>query len=298
MGNRTGKKTETSTTRVMINSFIIIPLLVAISVVFIISLVKILTTSEKDVYDYLNDIKVGGASKRWQSAFELSKILDNPNLIPRNDRFYQEMINAFKQSEHDDNRVRQYMALAMGRTGDNRFIDPLLSELEDETTENKPSIIYALGLLKSSKAVEYLLPLLTHEEENIRLQTVIALGNIADSSVIESIKNILNDRQPNIRWDAAISLAKLGDSHGREILLDLLDEDYLTEFPDVDSRERDQARIIAIQAGILLNDPVINRKIKELAEYEDNINIRKTALAVLKENTNSSNRGTERDQTN
>ncbi|MEE9190519.1 MAG: HEAT repeat domain-containing protein, partial [Candidatus Neomarinimicrobiota bacterium] len=289
MGNRTGKKTETSTTRVMINSFVIIPLLVAISVVFIISLVKILTTSEKDVYDYLNDIKVGGASKRWQSAFELSKILDNSNLIPRNDRFYQEMINAFKQSEHDDNRVRQYMALAMGRTGDNRFIDPLLSELEDETTENKPSIIYALGLLKSSKAVEYLLPLLTHEEENIRLQTVIALGNIADSSVIESIKNILNDRQPNIRWDAAISLAKLGDSHGREILLDLLDEDYLTEFPDVDSRERDQARIIAIQAGILLNDPVINRKIKELAEYEANINIRKTALTVLKENTNSSN---------
>jgi HEAT repeat protein len=271
---------------------------VAISLVFIISLINILTSSENDVFDYLNDIKVGGVSKRWQAAFELSKILGNPNLVPQNERFYQEMITAFEQSENDDNRVRQYMALAMGRTGDNHFIDPLLSELKNETTENKPSIIYALGLLKSSKAVEYLQPLLTHDDENIRLQTVIALGNIADSSVVESLIITLNDRQPNIRWDAAISLAKMGDNHGREILLDLMDEDYLTGFPDVDSRERDQAQMMAIRAGILLNDSVINRKIKELAEYDENINIRKTALEVLKDNTNSGNGGMERDQTN
>ncbi len=66
----------------------------------------------------------------------------------------------------------------------------------------------------------------------------------------------------------------------------------------MDSREQDQARMIAIRAGILLKDSVIDLKIQELANYDENINIRKTALEVLKENTNSRNRGIERDQTN
>ncbi len=296
--NKTVKKTENSALRVMIYSFVIIPLLVVISVVFIFNLMKIFTTSEKDVFDYLNDIKIGSASKRWHSAFELSRILGNPNLVPQNDRFFQEMISAFKQAEHDDNRVRHYLALAMGRTGDNRFIEPLLSELKEETNENIISIIHALGLLKATQAVQYLRPLLTHEDENIRLQTVIALGNITDPSILELLKKALYDTQPNIRWDAAVSLAKMGDNHGRKILLDLLDEHYLTEFPEVDSHERDQARMVAIRAGILLNDSLVNRRIRELAEGDESINIRKTALEVLKISANSSRRGTYDDQTN
>ena len=286
---------EKSIFKILFNSFVIIPFLVAASLVFIYSLFSLLTYEDATAYDYLNDIKIGGATKRWQSAFELSKILYISDEISKDDRFISEMINIFKQSKHDDNRVRQYLALAMGRTGNSRYIDPLLSEIEDENTENIPAIIRALGLLKSGKAVQKLKLFLDHEDESIRLQTVIAFGNIADPTVIEDLKKSLYDSQPNIRWDAAISLAKIGDDSGREIILKLIEGKFFINFPEVDIRERDQARIIAIRAGILLNDPIINSKIQELADEENNINIRKTAMDVLKIDTSSSNQWMEYD---
>ena len=58
-------------------------------------------------------------------------------------------------------------------------------------------------------------------------------------------------------------------------------------FPEVDVREQDQARIIAIRTGILLNDSIINKKIAELADKDDNISIRKTAMEVLKTKNSS-----------
>ncbi|HIA30869.1 MAG TPA: HEAT repeat domain-containing protein, partial [Candidatus Marinimicrobia bacterium] len=222
---------EKSIFKILFNSFVIIPFLVAASLVFIYSLFSLLTYEDATPYDYLNDIKIGGATKRWQSAFELSKILYISDEISKDDRFISEMINIFKQSKHDDNRVRQYLALAMGRTGNSRYIDPLLSEIEDENTENIPAIIRALGLLKSGKAVQKLKLFLDHEDENIRLQTVIAFGNIADPTVIEDLKKSLYDSQPNIRWDAAISLAKIGDDSGREIILKLIEGKFFINFP-------------------------------------------------------------------
>ena len=273
---------EKSIFKVLFNSFVIIPFLVAASLVFVYSLFSLLTYEDATPYDYLNDIKIGGATKRWQSAFELSKILYISDEISKDDRFISEMINIFKQSKHDDNRVRQYLALAMGRTGNSRYIDPLLSEIEDENTENIPAIIRALGLLKSGKAVQKLKLFLDHEDENIRLQTVIAFGNIADPTVIEDLKKSLYDSQPNIRWDAAISLAKIGDDSGRDILLKLMEGKIFINFPEVDVREQDQARIVAIRAGVLLNDSIINNLIQELADKDENINIRKTAMEVLK----------------
>ena len=278
---------EKSILKVLFHSFVIIPFLVAASLVFVYSLFSLLTYEDATPFDYLNDIKIGGATKRWQSAFELSKILSSSDEISRDDRFISEMINVFEHSKHDDNRVRQYLALAMGRTGNHIFIDPLLSGIEDENTENIPAIIRALGLLESERAVQKLKLFLDHEDEHIRLQTVIAFGNIADPLAIEDLKKSLYDSQPNIRWDAAISLAKIGDDSGRDILLKLMEGKIFINFPEVDVREQDQARIVAIRAGVLLNDSIINNLIQELADKDENINIRKTAMEVLKIYKNS-----------
>ena len=283
----TPNEPEKSILKVLFHSFVIIPFLVAASLVFVYSLFSLLTYEDATPFDYLNDIKIGGATKRWQSAFELSKILSSSDEISREDRFISEMINVFEHSKHDDNRVRQYLALAMGRTGNHIFIDPLLSGIEDENTENIPAIIRALGLLESERAVQKLKLFLDHEDEHIRLQTVIAFGNIADPLAIEDLKKSLYDSQPNIRWDAAISLAKIGDDSGRDILLKLMEGKIFINFPEVDVREQDQARIVAIRAGVLLNDSIINNLIQELADKDENINIRKTAMEVLKIYKNS-----------
>ncbi len=192
---------------VIIHSFFVIPFLIAVFCVLLFAAVRILTFEQHTAYDYLNDIKSGGATKRWQSAFELSKLVSNPQVLPKEERFYSEIQNAFVKSKNDDDRVRQYLAIAMGRLKHEGYIQPLLDALKDEKEENLYALIYALGLLEDKKAIPALKSFLDHPNGRIRLSAVIALGNIPDRSAIPKLKAMLNDSEPNIQGDAAIALA-------------------------------------------------------------------------------------------
>ena len=66
----------------------------------------------------LNNIKFGSSSKRWQSAYELSKILSNKEFISKDNSFEKMFVDAYKKSTHDDYKVRMYLLLAMGKTKD------------------------------------------------------------------------------------------------------------------------------------------------------------------------------------
>src|SRR3989338_5971250 len=97
---------EKSFFQIIVHSFFIIPFLIAVFCVLLFGGVYLLTREQRSVYNYLDDVKTGGATKRWQGAFELSKILANPELIPEDGRFSSEVINAFEKAKHDDPRVR------------------------------------------------------------------------------------------------------------------------------------------------------------------------------------------------
>ena len=267
---------------VIIHSFFVIPFLIAVFSVLLFAAVRILTMEQHTIYDYLNDVKTGSLTKRWQSAFELSKVMSNPKLIPDDERFTNELINAFNQSARDDNRVRQYLALAMGRTGNTRYVLPLLKALQTDKEENLYSIIYALGMLRGEQAALAIQEQLDNPDARIRLACVIALGNIADPKSLESLKRALHDSEPNVQWDAAIALAKMRNSSGRDVLLKLLDRNYLSQFSALDQQTQNHVIMITIEAASLLNDPEINRTIQQLGQTDKNMNVRKTALAATK----------------
>ncbi len=274
--------------KVLIHSMVVIPFLIAVLGVLFFTFVRLLTNEEQSPLDYLNDIKVGGESRRWQAAYELSQILNKPNSVTENPRFVPEMINIFRQVEYDDVRVRQYLALAMGRTGNPSFLDPLIETLPNAREDNLPAIINALGNLRQAKAATALYPFLDHADPGIRLQTVIALGRIADQGSVEALRKSLYDKEPNVRWDAAVALAKMGDDTGRDVLLKLLDESYLEDFKEVDLAERIQAMLVAINVAEMLSDPLLNEAVEKLSETARNMEVRKTALQVLamrRENT-------------
>ena len=110
-----------SALRVVIHSFFVVPLIIAIFALLIFLVVRIITSEPNTAQDYLEDVKIGGSTKRWQGAFELSKILSNPKSVPTDDRFASEMISIFEYASNDrDIRVRQYLAMAMGATKDPR----------------------------------------------------------------------------------------------------------------------------------------------------------------------------------
>ena len=263
---------------VIIHSFFIVPFLIAVFCVLLFAAMSLLTHEKQTAYDLLNDVKAGSLTKRWQAAFELSKILSRPDLIPKDERFTTELIDAFKASKHDDDRVRQYLALAMGRTGKKEFLKPLLAEINEEKEQNLVAVIYALGMLKDKAAIPAIVKFLDHPVARVRSVAIVALGQIGDKSVVEKLKNALNDAEPNVQWGTAISLAYLGDNSGEEVLKKLLNRSYLSQFPEVDSQEQNQLILEAIKAAKKIHEPSLEAQIFELSKNAPNMTVRAAAM--------------------
>ena len=269
--------------RVVIHSFFVVPFIIAIFGVLIFLMLRILTIEPRTAQDYLHDVKIGGNTKRWQGAFELSKILANPGMVPREERFVNDLISTFEYSEKErDDRIRIYLALAMGRTKDLRYATILEKTLNDENEEILAAVIYSLGFINSPTSLEQLLLMFEHESARVRHQVVVALGNYDGDQVQIILKQALNDSEPNVRWDAAIALAKQKDDSGRRILLDLMDRKYLDSFPNIDAVEQNQAILAAIRASRDILDDELRQVLLDLMENDLNMKVRQAARNTLK----------------
>jgi len=268
--------------QVIIHSFFVVPFIIAIFGVLIFLMARVLTSEPRTAHDYLEDVKIGGSTKRWQGAFELSKILSNPNSIPTDDRFVNDLISTYKYSENErDNRIQIYLALAMGRTRDDRYSDILESSLNNEDEEILSAVIFSLGLIANQHSLEKLLILYNHSSARVRHQLVVALGNYNNNQSRKILYESLNDVEPNVRWDAAISLAKQKDNKGRRIILDLMDRKYLDSFPNIDPIEQNQAMMTAITVSKQILDNEIKGMLIELMDNDINIKIRQAARNAL-----------------
>ena len=263
-------------------AFFLIPLMITIVGVMFFFMFKVLTYESSSPVDYLTDVQYGAASKRWQAAYELSKLLANPDLIPLDDAFHKRMIAVYKHSIHDDPSVRMYIALAMGRTENSIYGKPLIEGLMDQDKGSRVAAIKALGSLAYTSSINQLVNFtgLNNSVEE-RLSATISLGNMNDQSVIPTLQNLINDEEPNIRWDAAIALAKLDDSSGSEVIKNLLDRKYYDQFKEVDAEEEAQAILIAIQASNKIPSEKFVTNLLKLATLDHNMKIRDIAIKIL-----------------
>ena len=243
---------------------------------------KVLTYEPNSPIDYLTDVQYGAASKRWQSAYELSKILANPDLVPFDDGFHKRMIAVYEHSMHDDPTVRMYLALAMGRTKNSIYGEPLMQGLADKEKVSRVAAIKALGSLAYIASINRLVEFTDlNDSVEERLSATISLGNMDDKSVIPILKKLLNDEEPNVRWDAAIALAKFGDIAGTDIIGNLLDRKYYHQFNEVDAEEEVQAILVAIQASKKIPSEKFVNNLLKLATLDRNMKIRDLAIKTL-----------------
>ncbi len=266
---------------IIIHSFFVIPFLIALAAVLLFATMHWLTREQLTAKDYLEQVKIGGMNKRWQAAFELSKILANPKLIPTNSAFTSEMEAAFLKAQNDDPRVRQYLALAMARMNNPAFLKTLVSGLKDSNEENQYAVIYALGMLKDRRGIPVLLEYLDHSNPRIRSITVVAIGNIGDDNIRPALRRMLNDQEPNVQWGAAISLAKFKDPAGKAVLENLLNRDYLSKYSEVDPSEQTQIVLGAVSASSMLNDADLNTQLKKISTTDQSMKVRQAALEAI-----------------
>jgi len=76
-------KKESTRIYTLFYSFFLIPFMIAIFGAVFFLLFRFITFETNDASALLNQVKIGSASKRWQSAFELSKVFNNPDKIPQ-----------------------------------------------------------------------------------------------------------------------------------------------------------------------------------------------------------------------
>ena len=201
------QKNESSRIYTLYYSFYLIPFMIAIFGAVFFLLFRFITYETHDASELLNQVKIGSKTKRWQSAYELSKVLNNPETVPLALGFKDQMISAYRHSINDDPLVRAYLAIAMGATGDGFYSEELVKGINDEARESRLAAIQAAGMVRSTEAVDKLISVIERSDyQDERLAATMSLGFIGDDRSIPILIELLADEEPNIRWDAALSL--------------------------------------------------------------------------------------------
>ena len=263
--------------------FFLIPAVVVFACVGLFLFFGWLVAEEKSSVDHLRDIKSGSATRRWQAAFELAKQLNNIDRQDQRDidRLVPEMIDAFREAERDDPRVRRYLALALGHVGDPQAVPVLLEALSDDDPETQIYSIWALGSLGDERAVEALLELAQSADPGIRKMAVYSLGTLGAEEARITLQAALGDYEMDVAWNAAIALAKLGDDSGRDRIFQMLDREFLGSVGDMSEEQRTEAMLNAMKGAVLLKDPSFRPSLEEISDQDPDLKVRQAAFEAL-----------------
>ena len=287
--NLTIENTKNDSSRIytLFYSFFLIPFMIAIFGAVFFLLFRFITFETDDASELLNQVKIGSATKRWQSAYELSKVFNNPETIPNDLTFKNQMVSAYKHSINDDPLVRSYLAIAMGVTRDEFYSEYLVKGLKDESRESRLAAIQAVGMVKASAGLTDLTSIVkTSDYQDERLAATMSLGFIGDKKSVPILNQLLEDDEPNIRWDAAIALAKMGERTCIPIIRNLMDREYLTTFPELDYNEVTKVLLIAIETSSIIKDNLFEPPLIALANSDEDLTIRNAAIKTLENSYN------------
>ncbi len=266
---------------VLVGQFFIVPVFIVALCVGIFVIFGLITKDPRTARDLLEEVKAGKGD-RWQAAFELSKFIGTNG--DRNDpQLARDLTLAFRSAKDDDPRVRQYLALAMGRLRSPAAVDPLIEALDDGNPDVRLYAVWALGELGDRKAVEPLIKLVDTSDISLRKMVIFSLGLLQDARALPILKAALNDRHPDVCWNAALALARLQDFAGLDILHKMLDRNYLNSLSEISENQKSEAMINSIHGIALLKDSSARGQLKVLGEGDPDIKVRSQALLALRQ---------------
>jgi HEAT repeat protein len=272
--------------------FFLIPLAVVGLTVTVYVGFRSLLADDRRPQDYLNEIRNGGSTRRWPAAYELSRLMADPEV--RGDRtLAPALVRAFQESK-DDAQVRRYLALAIGRLDPPLPADAvatLTDALDDPDSETRISVIWALGSSGDPAVVPKLAPLYTapNADAGVRKMVVYALGALPGNAQIDTLRTGLQDGAPDVRWNAAVALARHGSHDGVAVLRQMLDREYVEKTvtrevrQDADQDPVADVMISGLRAAATLKDDALKPIVTTLSQQDKSMKVRGAALEALKE---------------
>lgn len=278
---------EKKPTSLLIAQFFLFPLIIIAICVGIFLLFGYLTYEQKTPGDYLRDVQTGSdLCCRWQAAYELSNIISSNKDNIRQTDFINDVVKVYQNSRGEDPRVRRYLALTMGHMGDPRAIPALAEGLNDTDAENQIYTLWALGSIGDAAAVPNIVGRLSSTEPAVRKTAAYVLGVIKDKSATHDLQVALNDPSKDVRWNAAMALAQLNDASGADLLMSLLDRNYVDKLEGMTPEQKSELVINAIKClGILEFGPAQD-KIAALSQNDPDLSVRDASLEALKKYKN------------
>jgi len=275
------------TTPFLVLQFFIFPMAIVAVCVTVFVIFGLIASEGKGARAYLDEVRTGSANRRWQAAFELSKVLQarkDPALAEPG--FADELVRVFNGAGADDPRVRRYLALALGRLGDKRAVPALVQAADPrgDTPADPDTQVYAvwaLGAIGDPEAIPSLVTLAGSEDAGLRKAAVHALGSFPDDAARTALLTAVNDPVEDVRWNAAVALARRRDPAAAPVLLQMMDRRHLATIADLTGEQREEAVQQAVQAAGVVPDPALRSALEGLRDSDPSMKVRAAARAAL-----------------
>lgn len=266
--------------RAILFQFVVFPLGVVLIGVGVFLLFGRLASEERTIRDYVAEVRNGSRHERWQAAYELAKSIkrgeakQSPNLVV-------DVIQSFHASKDDDPRVRQYLAIVLGKLGDRRATPVLLEAAREPEIDTRIYALLALGMLRDPAAVPQVLASAADQEKDVRKAAIGTLGEIGDRRALPLLVQALEDPAADVRYNAAIALARMNDRRAAGVLRQMLDRSQLDRVENMRPDQKEDAMLAAIAAWSQLMGHEGDAELRALAERDPSMHVRSAAKSAL-----------------
>lgn len=262
--------------------FVVFPLGVVVVGVAIFLLFGKLASNDASIPSYLADIRSGTDHRKFQAAYELSKSIKRgearqyPNLGP-------ELVSVYRGARGGDPRIRQYLALAMGKIGDRRVTPALVEALHEPLVETRIYALAALAELRDPQSVPAVIEATRDEERDVRKTALFTLGELGDARAVPVLAGSLEDPTADIRFNAALALSRFGDRRATPVLREMLDRSRLDRVAGMRPDQKDDALAAAISAYAKLAGGDAVGELQPLADGDPSMRVRSVAKSAIEQ---------------
>jgi HEAT repeat protein len=172
------------------------PILVIVTTcLYIFTLSCFQSESEK----YLSNLKSENVTVRNKAIHYFAKEKD--------ERCVPILINLLKEEQIRQTKIAALEAL--GKIGNTKATDVLISYLEEDDDEVNKVAAEALGKISDPRSVAALIKVLHNKD--VQIVAIWALGNIGDKSAVSALTRLLDDEDKHVRYLTVQSLKKIGN---------------------------------------------------------------------------------------
>lgn len=234
----------------------------------------------KTAQQYLEELKSDSTSRRWQAAYELSRIMNQGDKIQFDDNLKAQLVATFAGAKDDDPRVREYLALVLGRLKEKSAVPELSKAVKDNSNDVKIYSLWAIGNIEDAAGGPAALEAMSDPDTGVQRMAVGAVSALRYAPAKNALEANLTNSNQALKYDSAVALARLKDEKAIPILLDMMA--LKASGKPEDDEIIQSAKLAAIEGSKELSNIQLHQKVVDLSKNDPDLKVRDAALQLLK----------------